>query len=357
MVDSFTLIDMFVRGIAVGAVAALGIGLSGGGVSRQVRLVSSITSFCIGCWLITESHALWGAFGNNALLNMPALAVAGMFWLFVRTVFDDRPVSAWSWAPAALLFLSELTWPFLSPMTQNGLWAVRNLFSALLSLHAGIIVVRGWTGDLMETRRRLRAIVLGASAVFAIINVGIAFAFKVYRDESWLLWTIGGGYGGGIFAALMLAAAGVFLQARQVVFGAQRRADPGANARAEAAERVMLGKLNELMAAGGWRRENLTIGALAAELGEPEHRLRRLINQRLGHRNFADFVNSYRVEAAKVRLADPQDARITVAAIAFNLGYGSLGPFNRAFRTATGVSPTEWRKSALQTAPNSDEPA
>ena len=353
--NSLTLFDMFIRGIAVGAVAVLGLGLSGPAVSRQVRLVAGATTLCIVCWLIVESQTLWAAFGMFGPLNMPALAVAGMFWLFVRTIFDDRPDSAWSWAPAAILFFSGPLWLVLSPQGQGWLWAARNLFSGALALHAGVIVIRGWTGDLMETRRRLRALVLVFTAMFAIMNVSIAFAFRVYRHASWLLWTIGGVYGVAIFAGLMLASAVVFLQARQVVFAAQRRPDPAVNARAEAAERLMLGKLEELMAAGAWRREGLTIGGLAAELGEAEHRLRRLINQRLGHRNFADFVNSHRIEAAKQRLADPEAARSTVATIAFDLGYGSLGPFNRAFRAVTGVSPTAWRKGALQTSPDPDE--
>ena len=101
------------------------------------------------------------------------------------------------------------------------------------------------------------------------------------------------------------------------------------------------------MDAGIWRREGLSIGALAGELGMPEHRLRSLINDRLGYRNFADFLNARRIEAAKARLADPAEARSTVAAIAFDLGYGSLGPFNRAFRAATGATPTAWRRAAL----------
>ena len=58
-------------------------------------------------------------------------------------------------------------------------------------------------------------------------------------------------------------------------------------------------------------------------------------------------MNGHRIEAAKRRLADPAEARTTVAAIAFELGYGSLGPFNRAFRAATGATPTEWRRQAL----------
>jgi AraC-like DNA-binding protein len=147
----------------------------------------------------------------------------------------------------------------------------------------------------------------------------------------------------------------VALQVQPSIFGASRRAESAPDMRAEAADRQLVARLDALMAAEGWRREGLTIGALAAELDAPEHRLRRLINQRLGHRNFADFVNGYRIEAAKRRLSDPAEARTTVAAIAFDLGYGSLGPFNRAFRAATGSSPTEWRRRALMTSPDLQE--
>ncbi len=96
-----------------------------------------------------------------------------------------------------------------------------------------------------------------------------------------------------------------------------------------------------------WRREGLTIGSLAEEVGVPEHRLRRLINDHLGHRNFAAFVNVYRIGAAKQRLADPATARTPISAIVFELGFASLGPFNRAFKEATGQTPSEWRKAQL----------
>ncbi len=75
----------------------------------------------------------------------------------------------------------------------------------------------------------------------------------------------------------------------------------------------------------------------------PEHRLRRLINGTLGYRNFASLINERRIAAARIVLADPAQASKSVAAIAFELGFGSLGPFNRAFKEATGATPTEWR--------------
>jgi AraC-like DNA-binding protein len=116
-----------------------------------------------------------------------------------------------------------------------------------------------------------------------------------------------------------------------------------------------LEKLATLMGEGeAWRREGLTIGDLAAELGVPEHRLRPLINDHLDFRNFAAFVNAHRIDAAKRVLADPEQARTTIAAIAFDLGFGSLGPFNRAFKEATGVTPTEYRRG--QSSPIPENP-
>jgi AraC-like DNA-binding protein len=222
-------------------------------------------------------------------------------------------------------------------------------------VHAAVVIARGWSGDLLEGRRRLRALVLGFAALFAMAEVLLAFAVRLSPHGPWRYFVVGGPIGGATMTAVAVAVAALFLEAQLAMFGVARRAAAGPDGRAEAVERVMLEKLNALMAAGGWRREGLTIGQLAGELGEPEHRLRRLINQRLGHRNFAEFVNSYRIEAAKARLSDPAEARTTVAAIAFELGYGSLGPFNRAFRAATGATPTEWRREALQTSPELQE--
>ena len=83
--------------------------------------------------------------------------------------------------------------------------------------------------------------------------------------------------------------------------------------------------------------------AIRPLVGAPEHRLRRLINGVLGHRDFADYVNGRRIEAAKAALSAPDLALKSISTIAYDLGFASLGPFNRAFRAATGVTPSVWR--------------
>lgn len=95
------------------------------------------------------------------------------------------------------------------------------------------------------------------------------------------------------------------------------------------------------------REPGLTVAALAARLRMPEYRLRRLINQRLRHRNFNAFLNQWRLAEAKEALADPAQREVPVSTIALDAGFQSLGPFNRAFRAETCLTPSEFRTRSL----------
>ena len=107
-------------------------------------------------------------------------------------------------------------------------------------------------------------------------------------------------------------------------------------------------RLTELMETRRvWAEPGLTIGALAEKLSAPEHQLRALINKGLGHRNFAGFLNSYRLAYAKDVLANAEHARLPVLTIAMDAGFGSLAPFNRAFKASEGITPSEYRAERL----------
>jgi AraC-like DNA-binding protein len=58
-------------------------------------------------------------------------------------------------------------------------------------------------------------------------------------------------------------------------------------------------------------------------------------------------VNRWRLTDAKAALADPGQASVPVSTIALDAGFGSLGPFNRAFKAETGLTPSEYRAQAL----------
>lgn len=96
-----------------------------------------------------------------------------------------------------------------------------------------------------------------------------------------------------------------------------------------------------------YREPGLTIRSLSEQLKTPEHRLRVLINQGLGFRNFSAFLNSYRIDAIKSEFKNPEKARTPILTLAMDAGYNSLAPFNKAFRNNEGMTPTAYRQQLL----------
>ena len=68
------------------------------------------------------------------------------------------------------------------------------------------------------------------------------------------------------------------------------------------------------------------------------------------------FVNGYRLAEAEAVLGDPAQAGVPILTIALDAGFGSIGPFNRAFKAHTGLTPTEYRRARLDGA-RGDEPS
>jgi AraC-like DNA-binding protein len=120
---------------------------------------------------------------------------------------------------------------------------------------------------------------------------------------------------------------------------------PLAVVRGDAAEAALAARVVAAMGERRlWKREGLGIGDLAAELHTQEYLLRRAINRHLGYRNFNDFLHEYRLGEAARRLADPAEAHLPILTIALDCGYGSIGPFNRAFKARFEVTPTHYRQ-------------
>jgi AraC-like DNA-binding protein len=339
-------LEFFIRGIAVGALLVTGLAVWNSAVSRHARIATLMAMLSLAAWVICEGP-LWAVMGRPYVVLALSFPVGGFFWLFVAAVFEDRPITPLRLLAVAAPLTTGVVMNLPDGPQNTPVWIVHNVLGGALVLHAGFIIVRGWRDDLIESRRRLRGVVFGASAIYGMIEVTLSLSSRFGPGASLRAFLVSGPWGGVAMALLALGSAGLLLNARPSLFGPGRRAEARADTRSDVADRQLLGKLEAFMAEGGWKTEGLTIGAVAQALDTPEHRVRRLINQKLGHRNFADFVNGHRIEAAKRRLADPDEARLTVAAIAFDLGYGSLGPFNRAFRAATGATPTEWRRQAL----------
>ncbi len=343
-------LEILLRGVAAGTTLATAVGMARGETGGAARWTGAVFCLSVAAFAVhsggAESRALGPLLGIASLLSA---AGTGYFWLFAVTLFGDHRF-AWSrLAPIALLTaVAAIGWS-LPRATANGVWVVHNVLEIALVANVFVVIGRSWRGDLVESRRSLRGPFLAAVALYAVVLSGFEIAEALGTAPAWA-----GMAQAATLAAMSLGGAFVFLGARRDLFDAPARVrDPDA---IDPRDRLLLAKLeHETRVAEIWRREGLTIGALATALGVPEHRLRRLINDGLGHRNFSEFLNAHRIAAAKRELTDPAHAERSISEIAFALGYASLGPFNRAFKETTGTTPSAWRAEGLAAAPGPGE--
>ena len=224
----------------------------------------------------------------------------------------------------------------------SGRW--KTSLALVFVLLAAWRIVAGLRGDLVERRRRLRPLLAGLAVLYAggVLLMNLLGGAGPAAPSSRIVEAA-------VLAGLAAAFALVALRADRPLFGplrSPRRGDPVPDeateppAAVDAQEDALLARLRQLMEEEKvYRQEGFGVSALVAALDVPEYRLRRLINQRLGHRNFSSFVNGYRLAEATAALADPGQADVPILTIALDAGFQSIGPFNRAFKAHTGMTP------------------
>lgn len=281
-------------------------------------------------------------------LLVMSLSTPGLFWLLASSWFDDdfklRPghvvaiVICVAFGFAGNYYYRKTgmgNWPLAIG------WRGSSLAFVLLSI---FVSLRGRKDDLVESRRRLR---LALSLAIAVVILGTVFSELPLR--AWpptLGWR-------------MLNAAGMFALAATLAVALLGWRDPAllvpppkpvahVAPRIEADDTLLLTRLDTDMRHDRlYRQDGLTITAVAARLGVPEYRLRRAINQGLGARNFNAYLNGFRLQESEEALADPAQREVPILTIAMDAGFGSLAPFNRAFRDRHGCTPTEYRATKL----------
>jgi len=91
-------------------------------------------------------------------------------------------------------------------------------------------------------------------------------------------------------------------------------------------------------------KNTLSLADLAKAVNEPPHYVSQVINEKLD-KNFFDLLSGYRISEAKKLLHEKAGDQITIEEIAEKVGYNSKAAFNKAFKTITGVTPSEFRKN------------
>ena len=112
----------------------------------------------------------------------------------------------------------------------------------------------------------------------------------------------------------------------------------------EAMQRIINTFRNKMQEDKLYLEPELTIDALAMTIACSRHHLSQALNEKPG-RSFYDCINHYRVEEAKLLLADVSRASHKITSIAYDAGFNSISTFNDVFKKITGITPSQYRKN------------
>lgn len=351
-------LDVLVRtaGVAVGLVLVLVIATAAGWRRRAdlILLIVCAVSY-LACSAPVRPCCTAPA---AAPLLMGAAAFPFAFWRLSKVVLEDDPfVPRLAWSGLGVLLLSAFVAApdYLQvPVALRAAAAIANKLAAFGFVGAALWgAARSWGGDLLEPRRRLRWWLVGYLGAYGLaVMVGEIYLWGA-QPPAWLDLLNALSIGGSLLATLLF-----LVQPRPAAMEAlfawapdcapatphARHAGPDRTAPRPGDDSPVLARLHGLMEGEKLYRDcELSVATLAARAAVPEYVLRRLVNERLGYRNFAAYVNDFRLREVEGRLRDPQWARRPILTLALEAGFGSIGPFNRAFRERHGMTPTEFR--------------
>jgi len=312
--------------------------------------------FCFGLLQAEAAGMQLGYLGQViAIIGLPS---CGMSWLLSRALFRGQDgamlwpigVVAALYATGALLVGATHTGIGTDSALLSMIGTVHTLTSSTVLLLALIEPIEGFRRGLPRAERIFRlTFILGYAALVAVAVIWEQHAVaNAAGDGSQALSMVRVTCS---IIALCGATLAVIYRSRHPLPAmiASIKTTIKAERPATDSDRRIAQRLTSLMAGQDLHTNaNLKVSDVADKLGEPEYRISRAITGATGFANFNRLVNSYRIDHAKRLLADPACSNWSVLSIAMECGFGSIGPFNRAFKEATGQTPGTWRAEQMR---------
>ncbi len=277
-------------------------------------------------------------------LDVPSVVLV---WWFACGLFDDSfRIGKLEWA-VMTFFLVTVGYFRLHELNLTGtelgvLPLIVSGCSIALMLHVIWVSLKGRDDDMIEPRRQFRLI-------FALGMVLITITTVVAERVFWQSHTLAlNTFRAGIILPFIIAALHWVVSYRPESLSFNNVKLVVKESSIDPRDEELYSRLiKEVEDDKAYREHGLTITSLAEKLNAPEHRLRALINQGMKFRNFSSFINHYRISAVQSAMAEPENARVPILTLALKEGYNSLAPFNRAFKSVTGSTPSEFKQSIL----------
>ena len=297
----------------------------------------AVAAFCL-------ERFMGGGFGlTSDLMAIIGNATCGWSWLLVRALFRRPAAQREAW-PLMLVLVLVAAGAFLrfdnsdaAPLPRM-IDNVETLASSTLLLLATIEPLRGIGREMSKAEQHFRIIFAAGYATILAIAV-------LWIDGS-PTGSVAAQWGGSIKAGCaVLALVGIAFAIRyrsRNPLPASRKAKQ----RFKSIDADGLGErlLHLIGDEAAYALPDLKVADVARRIGEAEYKVTQCITGALGFRNFNHMANHFRIGEAKRRLSDPSLDHLPILTIALDCGFGSIGPFNRAFKAETAITPTDFRK-------------
>ncbi|WP_420138053.1 helix-turn-helix domain-containing protein [Sphingomonas sp.] len=301
-----------------------------------ILFAGAVMAFCLG-------KVLGDGFGApSTILATLGDATCGWSWLLVRALFR-RPDLRREIGPLALVItmvaigaVVRLGGANLSPLLRLADNAEGLVSSALLLL-ATIEPLKGIRAALPVSEKRFR---IGFAVSYATILTIAVLMIDGAPTDSAAAHFSGVIKGACALAALAGMGFAIWYRSGNPVPEARRPRQATAAGSDHALGQRILARMR-----ADYVRPELRVTDLARGVGEADYKVTQCITGILGFRNFNHMANHFRIAEARVRLADPRWDHLPILTIALDCGFGSIGPFNRAFKTETGATPMQFRKT------------
>ena len=324
-------------------------------------------------------------------ITIPAYLLLGpALWLYVdgltsETAWRPQARHGWHVLPVGLGLLATVLVGTLSHETRHEIFVngelVAGLYPALVVLYIFALVL-AWTVQsgyyvvrilyrLASYRRRLKSLFASTdhselgwlSGLVVVIGAIWLVSFASVISDNFAGGSIAGPRSGALMGLVLVWLLAVWGLRQKPGFEGRYLdeepaqdvpPDPGKRADAkyvrsalgpEQAERIVTKIETAMKRDQIYLDPTISLHKLARHVGAPPNHISQTLNETIGA-CFFDYVNKWRIDAAKPKIAAGQE---TILDVAMSVGFNARSSFYKAFKRETGQTPSEYRNAYIAT--------